>query len=65
MIQPGMTKRKRSEHYVNNKEFLAALIEYRNDVENAFIKKYGRESLREQDERFKMGYKTTNSTLYW
>ena len=43
MIQPGMTKRKRSEHYVNNKEFLAALIEYRNDVENAFIKKYGRE----------------------
>ena len=37
-----MTKRKRSEHYVNNKEFLAALIEYRNDVENAFIKKYGR-----------------------
>ena len=43
MIQPGMAKRKRSEHYVNNKEFLAALIEYRNDVENAFIKKYGRE----------------------
>ena len=29
MIQPGMTKRKRSEHYVNNKEFLAALIAYR------------------------------------
>ena len=24
-----MTKRKRSEHYVNNKEFLAALVEYR------------------------------------
>jgi hypothetical protein len=28
-----MTKRKRSEHYVNNKEFLAALIKYREDKE--------------------------------
>lgn len=27
-----MTKRKRSEHYVNNKEFLAALVEYRKQV---------------------------------
>jgi DNA-directed RNA polymerase specialized sigma subunit len=27
-----MTKRKRSEHYVNNKEFLAALIEYKKNV---------------------------------
>lgn len=27
-----MTKRKRSEHYVNNKEFLAALIEYRKEI---------------------------------
>ena len=26
-----MAKRKRSEHYVNNKEFLAALIKYRED----------------------------------
>ena len=36
-IQPGktMVKRKRSEHYVNNKEFLAALIRYREDVEIA------------------------------
>jgi len=42
MIRPGMTKRKRSEHYVNNKEFLAALVAYHNDVESAFIKKYGR-----------------------
>lgn len=32
-----MTKRKRSEHYVNNKEFLNALIEYRNNVEIAKI----------------------------
>ena len=30
-----MTKRKRSIHYVNNKEFLAALIKYREDVEIA------------------------------
>ena len=36
-ITPGktMAKRKRSEHYVNNKEFLAALIKYREDVEIA------------------------------
>jgi len=32
-----MTKRKRSEHYVNNKEFLAALIRYREDKEIALI----------------------------
>jgi hypothetical protein len=31
-----MSKRKRSEHYVNNKEFLAALIKYREDVEITF-----------------------------
>ena len=37
-IQPGMTRRKaRSEHYVNNKEFLAALIKYREDVDIAKI----------------------------
>jgi len=33
-----MTKRKRSEHYVNNKEFLAALIEHRERVAIAQIK---------------------------
>jgi hypothetical protein len=32
-----MAKRKRSEHYVNNKEFLAALIKYREDKEIAQI----------------------------
>ncbi len=33
MITVGtMAKRKKSEHYVNNKEFLASLIEYRNLV---------------------------------
>ena len=37
-ISPGMTKRKRSEHYVNNKEFLAALIKYREDVEIAKLR---------------------------
>lgn len=30
-----MTKRKRSEHYVNNKEFLSALIEYKKRVREA------------------------------
>ena len=37
IIKP-MPKRKRSEHYVNNKEFLAALIRYREDVEIAEIR---------------------------
>jgi len=37
MIRP-MAKRKRSEHYVNNKEFLAALIKYREDREIAELK---------------------------
>ena len=42
-IAPGktMARRKRSEHYVNNKEFLAALVKYREDVEIRYIKKYG------------------------
>jgi hypothetical protein len=43
MIGKPMAKRKRSEHYVNNKEFLAALTEYRAEVERTFIQKYGRE----------------------
>jgi len=30
-----MGKRKRSEHYVNNKEFLAALIRHRENIEIA------------------------------
>jgi hypothetical protein len=42
-----MAKRKRSEHYVNNKEFLTALIKYREDVEITFIQKYGRETTKE------------------
>ena len=35
IMKPGMAKRKRSEHYVNNKEFLAALIKYQEDIEIA------------------------------
>ena len=37
-IQPGKTmarRKSRSEHYVNNKEFLHALIAYRENVEIA------------------------------
>ena len=36
MIKP-MAKRKRSEHYVNNKEFLASLIKYAEDKEIALL----------------------------
>ena len=36
-IRP-MVKRKRSEHYVNNKEFLAALIRYQEDIDIAKIR---------------------------
>ena len=36
MITTGiMIRKKRSEHYVNNKEFLTALIKYREDIEIA------------------------------
>jgi len=38
MLNRPMAKRKRSEHYVNNKEFLAALIRYKEDREIAEIK---------------------------
>ena len=39
VIRPGMARRKaKSEHYVNNKEFLAALIKYRDDVEIAKLR---------------------------
>jgi len=37
-IVPGMTKRKRSEHYVNNKEFLAAIIVHRDKVALAKVR---------------------------
>ena len=35
IISPIMPKRQRSVHYVNNKEFLAALIEYRKCIKEA------------------------------
>ena len=39
IIPNNMTPRKkRSEHYVNNKEFLAALIDYRTNVEVSYMK---------------------------
>jgi len=42
-----MAKRKRSEHYVNNKEFLVALIKYREEVELTFIRLNKREPTKE------------------
>ena len=39
--------KKKTEHYVNNKELLDALIVYRTKVERDFIKRYGREPLKE------------------
>ena len=30
-----MVARKRSEHYVNNKEFLYAIVQYKKDVKDA------------------------------
>jgi len=35
-----MTKRRRSEHYVNNKEFLAAIVEYKRKVREAAEKEH-------------------------
>jgi hypothetical protein len=48
MITSGMTKRKRSEHYVNNKELLAALVQYRENVEVSYKKKFNKD-LRDLD----------------
>lgn len=36
-----MTKNNNKEHYVNNKEFLLALVEYKQEVENSYIKQFG------------------------
>ena len=46
MLGNTVAKRKRSEHYVNNKEFLAALSEYREEVENFYS-----ESMEENQQR--------------
>ena len=39
--------RKKSEHYVNNKEFLEAIINYRARVSKHFIENFGREPTKE------------------
>ena len=39
--------KKKSEHYVNNKDFLDALIIYRSRVENHFYEQFGREPTKE------------------
>ena len=54
-ITPNMTPRKkRSEHYVNNKEFLAALIDYRTNVEVSYMKVFKEDlTLLDKSERAK------------
>ena len=53
-ITPNMTRRKRSEHYVNNKEFLAALIDYRTNVEVSYMKVFKEDlTLLDKSERAK------------
>lgn len=39
--------KKKSEHYVNNREFLENLTVYRTKVENSFVQKYDRKPTRE------------------
>ena len=65
-ITPGrtMARRKRSEHYVNNKEFLAALIKYREDVEMiSMYQRWLRDTTRSKNNEpklsRKMGYIST------
>ena len=43
MIKAPMAKRKRSEHYVNNKELLEALINYRSRVERSYLETFGKD----------------------
>ena len=59
-----MAKRKRSEHYVNNKEFLAALIRYREDIEmiemyQSFVRHSSKDKRNEPKLSRKMGYIST------
>jgi len=58
MIHTNMTKRKRSEHYVNNKEFLAALIQYRENVEVSYKKEFGKELSEQPKEERAKSWKT-------
>jgi hypothetical protein len=43
MISTNMSKRKRSEHYVNNKELLEAMIVYRSKVEKSYLEEFGKD----------------------
>ena len=43
-----MPRPKKSEHYVNNKDFLAALEQYSIDVERSFVKENGRPPTKEE-----------------
>lgn len=58
MIQTNMTRRKRSEHYVNNKDFLAALIQYRENVEVSYKKEFGVELSEQPKEERAKSWKT-------
>ena len=42
--------KKKSEHYVNNKELLEALILYRTKVENSYLGKYGKDLTKQPKE---------------
>ncbi len=44
-----MSKNSNKEHYVNNKDFLQALVEYKQEVENSYVCKFG--SLPDKKER--------------
>jgi len=49
-----MAKRKRSEHYVNNKELLEALINYRSRIERSYLEKFGKDlTVQDKSERAK------------
>ena len=41
--------KKKSEHYVNNKEFLEAIVNYRARVSTHFIENFGREPTKAWD----------------
>ncbi len=54
MIRAPMAKRKRSEHYVNNKELLEALINYRSRIERSYLEKFGKDlTVQDKSERAK------------
>ena len=42
--------KKKSEHYVNNKELLEALVVYRTKVEAAYLKKYDKDLTKQPKE---------------